>query len=47
MASAICPCCPLIYVAGASANTNDLYAAVQTAVALGAKVGDEIGGSKV
>ena len=38
MASAMCPCCPLIYVGAFSSGFNDLIAAVQTAVNKGAKV---------
>ena len=39
MASAACPCCPLIYVGANSAFFSDLTAAINTAVNKGAKVG--------
>ena len=38
MASAMCPCCPLIYVGASSSSGSDLNAAVATAVRKGAKV---------
>jgi subtilase family serine protease len=38
MASAMCPCCSLMYVAADSAYSSDLMAAVKTALLLGAKV---------
>ena len=39
MASAACPCCPLIYVGANSAGYPDLLTAISTAVSKGAKVG--------